>query len=387
MTKLEYMQYVREKLQGYDREFVEEILENYEEHFEAGLKNGRSEEEICEELGNIENLLGDIQDVMGDKDLKTHEIDQFTAIEQPQESYSGIEEIELSLLSMDVQILPSRDGQLHVYLAEGKEKAKYLEESISGNRYFAREKNRSQGKKFLGIAFLIGMNRDEDLKLIVEAPQQMKAVTVKTMSGDLQVRGITAEATVLETMSGDATLREANAAKLEAMSGDVKLQEATAEKLTIKTASGDISLLNAGGREMVVQSTSGDVDWRGAGSENTQITTTSGDVDLMEIDARQLKIKTISGETEIRTSQFDNLNISSTSGDVEGSFFAQNSYVQTVSGDIEIALDRRGKQLCARAKTVSGESNVYGNNRCDAPDAEHYLTAYFSTVSGDIEIR
>ena len=89
---------------------------------------------------------------------------------------------------------------------------------------------------------------------------------------------------------------------------------------------------------MVVQSTSGDVDWRGAGSENTQITTTSGDVDLMEIDARQMKIKTISGETEIRTSQFDNLNISSTSGDVEGSFFAQNSYVQTVSGDIEIAL-------------------------------------------------
>lgn len=370
MTKLEYMQYVREKLQGYDREFVEEILENYEEHFEAGLKNGRSEEEICEELGNIENLLGDIQDVMGDKDLKTHEIDQFTAIEQPQESYSGIEEIELSLLSMDVQILPSRDGQLHVYLAEGKEKAKYLEESVSGNRYFAREKNRSQGKKFLGIAFLIGMNRDEDLKLIVEAPQQMKAVTVKTMSGDLQVRGITAEATVLETMSGDATLREANG-----------------EKLTIKTASGDISLLNAGGSNMVVQSTSGDVDWRGAGSENTQITTTSGDVDLMEIDTRQLKIKTISGETEIRTSQFDNLNISSTSGDVEGSFFAQNSYVQTVSGDIEIALDRRGKQLCARAKTVSGESNVYGNNRCDAPDAEHYLTAYFSTVSGDIEIR
>ena len=55
--------------------------------------------------------------------------------------------------------------------------------------------------------------------------------------------------------------------------------------------------------------------------------------------------------------------------------------------DIEIALDRRGKQLCARAKTVSGESNVYGNTRCDAPDAEHYLTAYFSTVSGDIEIR
>lgn len=370
MTKLEYMQYVKEKLQGYDREFVEEILENYEEHFEAGLKNGRSEEEICEELGNIENLLGDIQYVMGDKDLKTHEIDQFTAIEQPQESYSGIREIELSLLSMDVQILPSQDGQLHVYLADGKEKAVYLEESISGNCYFAREKNRKQGKKFLGIAFLIGINRDEELKLIVEVPKQMDAVTVKTMSGNLQLQGVAAKE-----------------AKLETMSGDVKLQEATAEKLTVKTASGDITLRNVSGKEMVIQSTSGEVEWRGAGSEHAQITTTSGDIDLKEIDAPQAKLKTISGEVEIRTSQFDHLNINSTSGDVEGSFFAQNSYVQTVSGDIEIALDRRGKQLCARAKTVSGESNVYGNIRCDAPDAEHYLTGYFSTVSGDIEIR
>ena len=145
----------KEKLQGYDREFVEEILENYEEHFEAGLKNGRSEEEICEELGNIENLLGDIQDVMGDKDLKNPRnrpvYRHRTAAGELQRHRGDRAEPALD----GCQILPSQDGQLHVYLAEGKEKAKYLEESISGNRYFAREKNRSQGKKFLGIAFTL----------------------------------------------------------------------------------------------------------------------------------------------------------------------------------------------------------------------------------------
>ena len=50
MTKEEYMQHLKEALQGYDRSFAEEILESYEEHFADGIKNGRTEEEICDEL-------------------------------------------------------------------------------------------------------------------------------------------------------------------------------------------------------------------------------------------------------------------------------------------------------------------------------------------------
>ena len=54
MTKAEYMQHLKEALQGYDRSFAEEILESYEEHFVDGIKSGRTEEEICDELGKIE---------------------------------------------------------------------------------------------------------------------------------------------------------------------------------------------------------------------------------------------------------------------------------------------------------------------------------------------
>lgn len=42
MTKAEYMQHLKEALQGYDRSFAEEILESYEEHFADGIKNGRT---------------------------------------------------------------------------------------------------------------------------------------------------------------------------------------------------------------------------------------------------------------------------------------------------------------------------------------------------------
>ena len=57
MTKREYMQQLRRALEGYEQGFLQEILESYGEHFEAGLKSGRSEEEICRELGDIEELL------------------------------------------------------------------------------------------------------------------------------------------------------------------------------------------------------------------------------------------------------------------------------------------------------------------------------------------
>ena len=44
MTRADYMQHLREALVGYDSQFVQEILDNYEEHFEAGIRSGRTEE-------------------------------------------------------------------------------------------------------------------------------------------------------------------------------------------------------------------------------------------------------------------------------------------------------------------------------------------------------
>lgn len=65
----------------------------------------------------------DIEDMMGDKDIHTHEVDHFTAIEEAKECYSGINKIELTLVSMNVKVRPSEDNELHVYLENGREKA------------------------------------------------------------------------------------------------------------------------------------------------------------------------------------------------------------------------------------------------------------------------
>ena len=149
MTRADYMQHLREALVDYDSQFVQEILDNYEEHFEAGIRSGRTEEEICEELGNIESFLKDIEDMMGDKDIHTHEIEKVTAIQQEdkRDDNGEIGCIELSMLSIDVSVLPSRDGQLHSYFESGKDKGEYLEEDFSGGCYFAKERPRKKNGK------------------------------------------------------------------------------------------------------------------------------------------------------------------------------------------------------------------------------------------------
>ena len=53
MTKAEYMQHLKEALQGYDRSFAEEILESYEEHFADGIK---AEEQKKKSVMNLARL-------------------------------------------------------------------------------------------------------------------------------------------------------------------------------------------------------------------------------------------------------------------------------------------------------------------------------------------
>lgn len=376
MTKAEYMQHLKEALQGYDRSFAEEILESYEEHFADGIKSGRTEEEICDELGKIENFMKDIEDMMGDKDIHTHEVDHFTSIEEAKERYSGINKIELALVSMNVKVRPSEDNELHVYLENGREKSKYLQESISGDSYYAREivdKNHKKGSalKGLGFIFLMGISCEEDQTLVVEVPSRLNSLKIKTMSGDLKLQEVWSKALTLETMSGD-----------------IEQNKIYAEEAILKTASGDIQLRDGKGKDAVLQTTSGDISWREGNVEEAQITTISGDVDFMGSKANRLKIKTTSGEVELRNSEIADLNAATTSGDIEGTFFAEKLSVQSISGDIDMTLDRRGRELIAKTKSVSGDCDVYGRIHYDGtPDPTRHIVGYFSTISGDIEIR
>lgn len=56
MKKDEFFAQLRNAFAGMDEELLTDILSDYENHFKEGMENGKSEEEICEELGNVEEI-------------------------------------------------------------------------------------------------------------------------------------------------------------------------------------------------------------------------------------------------------------------------------------------------------------------------------------------
>ena len=63
MNKIEYLDALKDALKNTDVSIMDEIISDYEEHFQVGLENGKTEEQICEELGSIEDLVNEIKEV------------------------------------------------------------------------------------------------------------------------------------------------------------------------------------------------------------------------------------------------------------------------------------------------------------------------------------
>lgn len=56
MNRKEYIEKLRFYLEGLPKNEIEDIIYDYEEHFQVGLSRGKTEEEISEELGNPKNI-------------------------------------------------------------------------------------------------------------------------------------------------------------------------------------------------------------------------------------------------------------------------------------------------------------------------------------------
>ena len=67
MKKDEFFAQLRTAFAGMDEELLTDILGDYENHFKEGIENGKSEEEICEELGNVEES-ADLIAALGDQE-------------------------------------------------------------------------------------------------------------------------------------------------------------------------------------------------------------------------------------------------------------------------------------------------------------------------------
>ena len=105
------------------------------------------------------------------------------------------------------------------------------------------------------------------------------AVTVQTISGDIDVQKVTG-ATAVESVSGDVVVGGARRLiRAKSVSGDIRLNDAAGEALEANSVSGDLDLRGLKAAGCTLQTVSGSVTVGGAVCDRAEMKSVSGDVE------------------------------------------------------------------------------------------------------------
>lgn len=392
MTKSEYMQALQKKLERFNRELQMEIMDDYEQHFAEGLAAGRTEDEIIEELGNIEDMISE---------LPEEDIRQEISVPQETDTEKKIYSADYSAvvidgLMADVCVQNSTDGEIAVeYHNEGDDVQKqlytffqYEENGVlhlgvrrNDNAAYARQAKRAVKFMLFGRSYEFNVNNsgddeDSEISLTVGIPAGMQKVEASTGSGNLEVEGINVVQLKTHTGSGELSIRNVKAEWMDAKtgSGDLEGEQLTAGELRMQTGSGELSISEIEAGSMACQTGSGDIDAGEIRGRKAVVQCGSGDIDF-EGDFEEYVIRTGSGDVEMRVGSR-----------------AKAVVVETGSGNLDIDLGKV-QDPSIKARTGSGECYVYSADGARRKVSSRYTVGNgecqveISTGSGDAEVR
>lgn len=365
MTKNEYMKMLEIQLGKFSQSTRQEILEDYENHFAEAISQGKSEEEIINELGDIQDMIDEIpdEDLSQENTPENSMYDGAEASSAAGEDSSGrrvisdcidtYRKIVADCKATDVLVRTSADDKLYVQYENYNNSAK----TDNSADFYQYEKD--------GV-FYVGMKKNETVARNVTIGFlgfHMDIPNVRTYDSGKMIIDIPAGFKELEIVTG---------------SGDAELSDVTGETLSVRTASGDIDMSRVKYQNINVSATSGDIELKDIAAEIFEIGATSGDAELENISAKILKLSTSSGDVEARNIVAEQTEVRTSSGDSEFSGKVAKYFGRSGSGDQEIEIE--GKLSEGEFITGSGDIELKIKDNTGAE-----ITA--STGSGDVDVR
>ncbi len=399
MTKLEYMKKLQEKLEKFGKELQEEILEDYRQHFAEGENEGKSEEEIIDELGNIEEMIRELSEedlpegfAQLDPGGRAENAGQVTETGEEEEeqdvkdtdlkksfSYSAYYKgIVLEGKAANVFVSRSEDNRIHVdYEVKGVSNQlnyEYYQHEEDGvfyagvkRRKGARDEGDSEEKMVKVTLFghtIISYGNisnfsggGQNITLTVRIPKGVPKLTVKVGSGNVSVSGVELEAFEGSSGSGNVALDEVVADRMKAHSGSGNIKVSHTEFISgsLDTGSGNVKAEMIKGRDLKCGTGSGNVKVDAAVAEY-HLSTGSGSIKLRAVEASELAdMSTGSGSIKL---------------ELEG---AKGMEAAVRSGSGSIYIDWDGQE----SQKVKNGTYAYGNSACKVKA---------STGSGSIKI-
>ena len=386
MTKLEYMKKLQEKLEKFGKELQEEILEDYRQHFAEGENEGKSEEEIIDELGNIEEMIRELSEedlpegfAQLDPGGRAENAGQVTETGEEEDeqdvkdtdlkksfSYSAYYKgIVLEGKAANVFVSRSEDNRIHVdYEVKGVSNQlnyEYYQHEEDGvfyagvkRRKGARDEGDSEEKMVKVTLFghtIISYGNisnfsggGQNITLTVRIPKGVPKLTVKVGSGNVSVSGVELEAFEGSSGSGNVALDEVVADRMKAHSGSGNIKVSHTEFISgsLDTGSGNVKAEMIKGRDLKCGTGSGNVKVDAAVAEY-HLSTGSGSIKLRAVGASELAdMSTGSGSIRL---------------ELEG---AKGMEAAVRSGSGSIYIDWDGQE----SQKVKNGTYAYGNSAC-----------------------
>ena len=368
MTKQEYLNRLYSGLSGYSYEFRRDIIEAFEGHFDEGAAQGKSEEEVIDELGPVSDVIDNIRMMNGDQGSTK------TANDSMNDMWKSFDQLAGTLKDT----LKSVGG----IVSEGVNTAV---REIRDVQYTTGSANGVSGSFTDCNALLITMEMcSADIRLIAGPELRYSFAPSSSLFSSRIPELLThsdngTAGLILRNGGGKLNITVPSGVKsirMGALSGDVSIIGIKTDEVIIKASSGNIVLDNAAANEFTLQTSSGDLDADHTYFSSLRFQTKSGDANLKYTNGNPF-IKTVSGDIDIRYHESKQILAEAASGDIDIECTCSSISAATLSGDIDINTD-------APVSMVSAESKS-GDIICILHD-ENY-TAEMSTVSGSIENR
>ena len=397
-----------------------EILADFGEHFDAALAGGKNEEEICEILGDPDEIA---REFVSDYRAAGQETDRFSeerfanapaapvAPVAPVVPAGGINKIKIEAISCDLYFTGENTDSISAEF-DGDCRERFVTE-ISGGVYYVKEKAFKQlSDNLLGRLASFAVRRDAKMRITV--PRGFAGeIEATTASGDAGVKDLPSLGSLsLKTASGDieiSSVISSGAVSLLSGSGDIEAVNAGSEgAINLKTGSGDVALRKCGAETINTSSGSGDIESDGSRGI-IYAKTGSGGIEILN-HSGTAEGKTGSGDIDVKTDELKTaLEYSTGSGDIRIECENLSADLKMTSGSGDIFLRAARVSADVAAKTWSGNIGAEFGRGCnlrfelkagrngrkrngfDETGSRQYAEparkVSFETNTGDIEIK
>lgn len=300
MNKKEYLDLLKKKLAFADGDFVDSLIADFEAHFESGLADGHSEEEIISHLGDIDEIVESL-------DAKDTYIHKGESVEK---MITGkVNHVVVDAKFADVTFIPSLNDKIEVNMLNKGDLLSRFTNTMVGEQ---------KGDVFeVRVLPLFNVKSKVDMKISVTLPSHLLSCKAMTSSGDVVYSGITFDGDCsITSASGDVTVSDCSNKSYEfkIASGDLDFSR-NAGDIRVKSASGDVLIKEGRGADFECSLASGDLSVQGI-YQKVNVKAVSGDVNIELSDGKELSIATVSGDGQIHLKNMDSIrfDFSSVSG-------------------------------------------------------------------------